>query len=79
MQGPAMLYSGDPEFIQMMEQVSGELVKQNGGSCILTDDKAPVELLGIRVIDRLINEEVAYYRDIYNKQGIRAVMKEPGI
>lgn len=75
----AMLYSGDPEFIQMMEQVSGELVKQDGGSCILTDDKAPVELLGIRVIDRLINEEVAYYRDIYNKQGIRAVMKELGI
>ena len=75
----AMLYSGDPEFTQMMEQVSGELVKQNGGSCILTDDKAPVELLGIRVIDRLINEEVANYRDIYNKQGIRAVMKELGI
>lgn len=75
----AMLYSGDPEFTQMMQQVSGELVKQNGGSCILTDDKAPVELLGIRVIDRLINEEVAYYRDIYNKQGIRAVMKELGI
>ncbi len=75
----AMLYSGDPEFIQMMEQVSGELVKQDGGSCILTDDKAPVELLGIRVIDRLINEEVAYYRDIYNKQGIRAVLKELGI
>ena len=75
----AMLYSGDPEFTQMMQQVSGELVKQNGGSCILTDDKAPVELLGIRVIDRLINEEVANYRDIYNKQGIRAVMKELGI
>ncbi|MGN0241298.1 MAG: spermidine synthase [Candidatus Weimeria sp.] len=74
-----MLYSGDYDFIQMMEKVSGELVKQNGGSCILTDDKAPVELLGIRVIDRLINEEVAYYRDIYDKHGIKAVLEELGI
>ena len=51
----AMLYSGDTDFIQMMEQVSDGLVKQAGGDYILTDDKAPVELLGIRVIDRLIN------------------------
>ena len=75
----AMLYSGDTDFIQMMEQVSDGLVKQAGGDYILTDDKAPVELLGIRVIDRLINEEVAYYRDIYDREGIRAVMQELGI
>ena len=75
----AMLYSGDTDFIQMMEQVSDGLVKQAGGDYILTDDKAPVELFGIRVIDRLINEEVAYYRDIYDREGIRAVMQELGI
>jgi spermidine synthase len=67
------------EFTEMMAQVSDGLVKQPGGSYILTDDKAPVELLGIRVIDRLINDEVSYYRDIYDKQGIRGVMQELGI
>ncbi|MQN02285.1 MAG: spermidine synthase [Lachnospiraceae bacterium] len=71
--------SENDDFRQMMSTVSGDLVKQDGGKYILTDDKAPVELLGIRVIDRLINEEVAYYRDIYNKRGIRAVMQELGI
>lgn len=50
--------------------MSDGLLKQNGGKYILTDDKAPVELLGIRVIDRLINEEVSYYRGIYEKVGI---------
>ncbi len=73
------LSSQNDEFTEMMAQVSDGLVKQPGGSYILTDDKAPVELLGIRVIDRLINYEVSYYRDIYDKQGIRGVMQELGI
>lgn len=73
------LSSQNDEFTEMMAQVSDGLVKQPGGSYILTDDKAPVELLGIRVIDRLINDEVSYYRDIYDKQGIRGVMQELGI
>ncbi|MBQ1916331.1 MAG: fused MFS/spermidine synthase [Lachnospiraceae bacterium] len=73
------LSSQNDEFTEMMSQVSDGLVKRPGGSYILTDDKAPVELLGIRVIDRLINDEVSYYRDIYDKQGIRGVMQELGI
>ena len=40
----------------------------------MTDDKAPVELLGMRVIDELIRNEVAYYKNIYEEQGIRGVM-----
>lgn len=35
-----------------------------------TDNKAPVELLGMRVIDQLIQGEVAYYKDIYEKKGL---------
>ena len=33
------------------------------------DDKAPVELLGMKVIDTLIADEVRYYKDIYEKGG----------
>ena len=36
----------------------------------MTDDKAPVELLGMKVIDQLIQDEVAYYKDIYHEEGI---------
>ena len=41
----------------------------------MTDDKAPVELLGMRVIDELIRDEVAYYKDIYERQGISGVLE----
>ena len=38
------------------------------------DDKAPVELLGMQVIDQLIEEEVAYYKGIYERDGIQGVL-----
>ena len=40
----------------------------------MTDDKAPVELLGMQVIDELIRGEVAYYKRIYEQQGIQGVI-----
>ena len=40
----------------------------------MTDDKAPVEVLGMRVIDELIKDEVAYYRNIYENSGIQGLM-----
>ena len=40
----------------------------------MTDDKAPVELLGMRVIDELIRDEVAMYKQLYEEQGIRGVL-----
>ena len=41
---------------------------------IMTDDKAPVELLGMKVIDELIQDEVRYYRDIYEREGIKGLL-----
>ncbi len=49
------------------------------GALILTDDKAPVELLGMKVIDTLIADEVRYYKDIYEKEGIRGILDDFGI
>ena len=46
------------------------------GECqILTDDQAPVELLGMQVIDELIKDEVQYYKDIYKERGIKGLME----
>lgn len=45
------------------------------GNYILTDDQAPVELLGMQVIDELIKDEVQYYKAIYKERGIKGLME----
>lgn len=40
------------------------------------DDKAPVELLGMQVIDELIMDEVEYYRGIFEKEGIHGLLEQ---
>ncbi len=44
------------------------------GDNIMTDDKAPVELLGMRQIDSIIKDEVAYYKNIYEHDGISGLI-----
>ena len=45
------------------------------GSYIMTDDKAPVELLGMQVIDELIKDEVMYYKQIYDEEGLEGLLE----
>jgi ATP phosphoribosyltransferase len=59
----------------MMNRVEGNLQEYKAGGHIMTDDKAPVELLGMQVIDELIEDEVTYYKDIYNEQGLSGLME----
>lgn len=66
---------GDAEILAMMDKVSAGLIRYESGSFIMTDDKAPVELLGMQVIDEIIQEEVAYYKDIYEQGGIDALLE----
>lgn len=42
---------------------------------IMTDDKAPVELLGMRQIDSIIKEEVSFYKKIYELEGLQGLLK----
>lgn len=58
----------------MMERVQTNLLAYEKGDYILTDDKAPVELLGMEVIDELIKDEVSYYKDIYKEKGIKGLI-----
>ena len=57
-----------------MEKVGSRLVKVNGGDKILTDDKAPVEVLGMKMIDSLIESELAYYKELYEREGLSGVI-----
>ncbi|MBE6032178.1 MAG: spermidine synthase [Clostridiales bacterium] len=58
----------------MMLDVASELTPVTGGDRILTDDKAPVELLGMKVIDELIEGELDDYRSILDSAGVSGIM-----
>ncbi len=62
------------ELADMMERVSMELTAYEAGSYLMTDDKAPVELLGMQVIDDLIKDEVSFYKDVYEKEGLQGLL-----
>ncbi len=65
----------DPELLQMMNSVESELKSYSPGNHIMTDDKAPVELLGMQVIDEIIRDEVSYYKKIYDEKGWDGLME----
>ena len=60
---------------QNLEDVAQRLTPYTAGGLLLTDDRAPVELLGIQVIDSLIQDEVSYYRDLYEREGLQGVVE----
>lgn len=66
----------DTELIEMMEYIEGNLKKYEAGNHLMTDDKAPVELLGMKMIDELIGGEVSYYKQIYENGGLEALMNQ---
>ncbi len=67
----------DGELAEQLRRVHGALspCRASGESHILTDDKAPVELLGMSMIDSLISGELAYYKGIYEEEGVKGLLK----
>ncbi|MCI9325617.1 MAG: fused MFS/spermidine synthase [Lachnospiraceae bacterium] len=65
----------EEELADMMVRVRENLIPYEKGDYLLTDDKAPVELLGMRVIDDLIGDEVQYYKGIYEEEGIEGLLR----
>ena len=64
----------NPDFSELMERVSFGLLAYQPGNYLLTDDKAPVEVLGMQVIDDLIEDEIEYYKNIFQKDGIKCLL-----
>ncbi len=58
----------------MMQRVSETYVPYASSGHVMTDDKAPVELLGMRQIDSIIKNEVAYYKHIYETRGLQGLL-----
>ncbi|WP_295156205.1 spermidine synthase [uncultured Ruminococcus sp.] len=65
----------DTELQWVMNDIYERMERYEGGKLILTDDKAPVELLGMQVIDDLISEELQYYKKKFREEGIKGIME----
>ncbi len=66
----------EPEFASLMKSIEPKIDFYEKGEYVLTDDKAPVEVLGMSVIDELIQNEIGYYKDIFKKDGIRGLLNQ---
>ena len=64
-----------PELRGLMAKVGSSWRTPETGDRLLTDDRAPVELLGMAVIDDLIQTELRYYKDILREGGIRGLLE----
>ena len=65
----------DKQFSDLMKKISLEWQRQSRSSYILTDDNAPVELLGMRAIDKVIQRELKNYKEIYRENGLDGLLK----
>ena len=65
----------DPELSQLLQTAAQSMEPYEGGDLLLTDDKAPVELLGMSVIDAIIQEEVGHYRQIFEEEGLSGLLE----
>ncbi len=63
------------ELSELLADVSAKLIPYEKGDYLLTDDKAPVELLGMQVIDSLIQDEIGYYKEVFREDGIGGLLE----
>ncbi len=64
----------DASLQTLMYNTKDTMMKYEAGNNIMTDDKAPVELLGMKQIDLIIKDEVSYYKTIYENEGISGLI-----
>ena len=65
----------DEGYRAIMQRVDEGLAPAGGGDYILTDDKAPVELLGMRVLDEIIGSELDAIRGQIAEEGIMSLLE----
>lgn len=64
------------ELTHTLESTRSALTPVEGGDRILTDDRAPVELLGMRVLDEMIAEELDSIRKTLREKGLFGYLEE---
>lgn len=66
----------DEELHNLLVEINQQMMKYEKGNYLLTDDKAAVEVLGMQVIDELILNELGYYKDLFNREGIEGLLRD---
>ena len=64
----------DAELADLMIRTADEWRSPTRGENILTDDRAPVELLSMRALDAIIQRHLNYYKDIYRREGLDGIL-----
>ncbi len=65
-----------PPLRNLMSRVNAAITPYTSAGRLLTDDKAPVELLGMSAIDAIIDKELSYYRDLFRREGLAGLLAE---
>ena len=73
--GAGMADISDEDLSAQLAKVEKGLMDIERGSRIFTDDKAPVELLGMKTIDTIIRDEVGYYKDVFREEGLSGLIE----
>ena len=64
----------DSDLKWMINTVYNNLIHLEKNGYILTDDKAPVELLGMKVLDEIIVDELSYYKDLIKGKSLKELI-----
>ncbi len=65
---------GDEELSRLMIHVAENWQTPALGDNILTDDRAPVEMLSMRALDNIIQQHLQRYKEIYRRDGLDGVL-----
>ena len=58
-----------------LSRVAAQMTTYKKGPRLLTDDRAPVELLSMQAIDGIIARELQYYRKVYQEKGVDGILQ----
>jgi len=64
----------DEKLSKLMIHIAETWKKPPIGEKILTDDRAPVEMLSMRALDNIIQQNLRYYKEIYRREGLNGVL-----
>lgn len=66
----------DKELASLMGHIGKTLKSWPAGQNILTDDKAPVEVLGMQAMDGLASDVIRSYQEMLHKEGIEKMLQD---
>lgn len=64
----------DAELAALMIHIAQNWTEPPFGENILTDDRAPVEMLSMRALDKIIQQNLQHYKEIYKRDGLDGVL-----